>query len=58
MDIGAMSMSMKQAALGDAVSVSVLKIAMSSEEQQKIQMTNMINDVDVTGKGRNINARV
>ncbi|OPJ64509.1 YjfB family protein [Clostridium chromiireducens] len=61
MDIGAMSMGMHQASLQNAISISVMKIAMNSGvEAATTQITDMMNAnmaVD-TSKGTNIDARV
>ena len=59
MDIGSMSMVMRQASVQSAVSVSVMKIAMNSQENTASQMTDMINNIAVdTSSGTNIDVRV
>ena len=58
-DIAAMSISMNQASLQGAVSVSLMKMAMSSGMEIATQMTDMINNMAVdTSKGINIDVRV
>lgn len=58
MDIGAMSMVMKQASAQSAISISVMKMAMNSQEDTAAQMTNMMSNMAVdTTKGTNIDSR-
>lgn len=59
MDIEAMSVYMHQAALQNAVSISVMKLAMNARDEMATQMTDMISTmaVDPT-RGINIDARV
>ncbi len=58
MDIGAMSMAMNQASLQSAVSVSVMKMAMNSENVAAVQVTDMMSNMAVdTSKGTNIDVR-
>lgn len=58
MDIGAMSMVMNQASTQSAVSVSVMKMAMNSQEDTAVQMANMMSNMAVdTTKGTNIDVR-
>ena len=58
MDIGTMSIGMHQASLQNAVSISVMKIAMNSETETATQMTDMISNTAIdTSKGINIDTR-
>lgn len=58
MDIGAMSVGMHQASLQNAVSISVMKIAMNSRTEIATQITDMISNMAVdTSKGANIDTR-
>ncbi|WP_238858841.1 YjfB family protein [Clostridium sp. YIM B02569] len=58
MDIGAMSMAMNQASLQSEVSVSVMKMAMNSENVAAVQVTDMMSNMAVdTSKGTNIDVR-
>lgn len=59
MDIAAMSISMNQAFIQSAVSVSLMKMAMNNGFEIANQMTDMISNMAVdTSKGTNIDVRV
>lgn len=59
MDIEAMSVSMHQASLQNAVSISLMKMAMNTETQSASQMTDMIKNMAVdSDRGTNIDASV
>lgn len=59
MDIAAISIGMQQASLQNAVSVSVLKIVMNSEEHATTQMSDMISNIALDeNRGMNIDARI
>ncbi|WP_243129645.1 MULTISPECIES: YjfB family protein [Clostridium] len=58
MDIGALSMYMSQSSTQNAVSTSVLKMAMNNGEEMATQMTDMIGKMAVdTSKGNIIDVR-
>jgi hypothetical protein len=59
MDIGSMSMVMNQSSVQSTVSVSVMKMAMNSQENIATQMNDMMNNMAVdTSRGNNIDVRV
>lgn len=59
MDIASMSISMSQASLESAVSISVLKLAMNNRNEIATQMTDMIGNMAIdTSKGTKIDVRV
>lgn len=59
MDIAAMSIGMHEASLQNAVSISVMKIAMNSETETATQMTDMMSNMAIdTSKGTNIDITV
>ena len=59
MDIEAMSVSMHQASLQNAVSISLMKMAMNTEAQSASQMTDMIKNMAVdSDRGTNIDVSV
>lgn len=58
MDIEAMSVCMHQASLQNAVSVSVMKLAMNTRNEMATQMTDMISNMAVdSNRGTNIDTR-
>lgn len=58
MDIATMSIGMHQASLQSAVSISVMKMAMNSENQAATQMTDMMSNAAIdTRRGTNIDTR-
>lgn len=59
MDIAAMSISMGQASLQSAVSVSLMKIAMNSGTEIATQMTELMSNMAIdTSRGNSIDVRV
>lgn len=59
MDIAAMSISMEQASLQSAVSVSLMKMAMNSGTEIAKQMTELMSNMAIdTSRGNNIDVRV
>ncbi len=59
MNLGVISANICQTSGENAVSLSVLKIAMNSDVQATTQMTEMMNNIDVdTNIGMNIDTRV
>jgi hypothetical protein len=59
MDIAAMSISMGQASLQSAVSVSVMKMAMKNGTEIATQMTDLMSNMAIdTSRGSNIDVRV
>lgn len=59
MDIEAMSVSMHQASLQNAVSISLMKMMMDNQAQSASQMTNMMNNMAVDpSRGTNIDVKV
>ncbi|MFW2487087.1 YjfB family protein [Clostridium chromiireducens] len=59
MDLSTMSIGMHQASLQNAVSISVMKMAMNSRTEIATQMTEMMSNMAVdTSKGINIDVRV
>lgn len=59
MDIAAMSISMEQASLQSAVSVSLMKMAMNSGTEIATQMTDLMSNMAIdTSRGNNIDVRV
>lgn len=59
MDIEAMSVCMHQAALQNAVSISVMKLAMNTRDEVATQMTDMISNMAVDpNRGTNIDSTV
>lgn len=59
MDIAALSMVMHQASIQNAVSISVMKMAMNNEVETGTQMTDMMRNVGVdTNRGTNIDIKV
>lgn len=58
MDIAAMSINMNQASIQNAVSVSLMKMAMNNGVKIASQMTDMISNMAIdTSKGTNIDVR-
>lgn len=58
MDIAAMSISMNQAAVQNAVSISLMKMSMDNQAQTATQMTEMMSNMAVdTSKGTHIDVR-
>lgn len=59
MDIAAMSISMGQASLQSAVSVSLMKMAMNNGTEIATQMTELMSNMAIdTSRGNNIDVRV
>jgi len=59
MEIGTMSIGMHQASLQNAVSISVMKLAMNSGSEAATQMTDMMKNMAVdTSKGTKIDVRI
>lgn len=57
MDIGALSMSLNQGKLVQAVSLSLMKITMNTSEENAVRMTEMIKESVDPNIGQNIDLK-
>ncbi|WP_192816377.1 YjfB family protein [Clostridium botulinum] len=57
MDIGALSMSLNQGKLAQAVSLSLMKITMNTSEENAVRMTEMIKESVDPNIGQNIDLK-
>lgn len=57
MDIAAMSMSLNQSKLSDAVALSVMKITMNSANENSVRITEMMEQVVDPNVGQNLDLK-